>query len=256
MESLVEASKLMNNLPPDTNTYLPMSGGTESLANLIYCKHDPDMVIFAGHWYMPQAGEFGEAMRWYSQAQAEYFNVPFGWDASSIPVGAGGVVSPIITAMSSFMTNILTFSQYPWRWFIISGSAEDDMRWRLQMREYRKIMANYMSDCLDSSGVSLDALVKTPEIRNPMEFMTKAELLALIMREEPEAVNLIWTCSNPQGKIKVDGEMKGYAPCGKCFKCVELANAKKHAADAVFRYQEGKEYYSRTWREYCKSVKF
>jgi hypothetical protein len=255
MESLVEASKLMNNLPPDTNTYLPMSGGTESLANLIYCVNDPDMKVFAGHWYMPQAREFGEAMRWYSEAQAEFFGVPFGWDSSSIPVGAGGVVSPIITAMSSFMTNILTFSQYPWRWFIVSGSAEDDMRWRLQMREYRKIMANYMSDCLDSSGVSIEALVKTPEIRNPMEFMTKAELIALIMRYAPEAVNLIWTCPNPQGKIKVDGEMKGYAACGKCFKCMEQANAKKLAADAVFRYQEGKEYYSRTWREYCRTVR-
>jgi len=231
-----DQKRVYDSLDPLTNTYIPLSGGTESLANLVYCDYDPDCINMGGHWFMPQAGHFGEAMWIYSQKQAEYFNLPLTEAHSTVPVNRQ-VVSPIITGLSSVM-ELIVGQHVPLKWFIVSGSAEDDMRWRLQFREYRKIMANYLSDCLDSSGVELSALVTVPEIRNPLEFLTKAELIALIARKDKELLDLIWTCPYPKKKGP------DYIPCRRCNKCSELENAKKLAQDAVFRYQEGKRFLS------------
>ena len=131
----------------------------------------------------------------------------------------------------------------------MGANAEDDMRMRLQFREYRKIMALYASDCLDGTGVQLSAAREVPEVRNPLEFLTKSEMYALIMREEPKMLELMWTCILPKGEIKKDGKIIGYEPCKVCYKCQELEQAKKTAADGVFRYQEGVKYFSTIMKE-------
>jgi len=45
--------------------------------------------------------------------------------------------------------------------------------------------------------------------------------------------------------LKDNGKITGYIPCGVCYKCQELKQAKKTAADAVYRLQEGEKYFSR-----------
>ena len=51
---------------------------------------------------------------------------------------------------------------------------------------------------------------------------------------------------------KKNNKVVGYEPCGECYKCAELQQAKKTAADAVFRYQEGLKYFSTIMRDMKK----
>jgi hypothetical protein len=69
-------------------------------------------------------------------------------------------------------------------------------------------------------------------------------MYALIMREEPKMLELLWTCILPKGEIRKNGKLVGYEACNVCYKCQELEQAKKTAADGVFRYQEGIKYFS------------
>jgi len=70
-------------------------------------------------------------------------------------------------------------------------------------------------------------------------------MYALIIREEPRLLDTIWSCITPKGTLKdKEGNITGYVPCETCYKCAELEQAKKTAADAVFRYQEGIKYFS------------
>ena len=233
---------------PRTNAYMPLSAGVESTATLLYAVKDPEIFPWCVHWYEPRYGMFADAMAFYSRKQAEYFNLPYGNDTSLLSTIGHTRESPIIiNGLSAFMQCVIgSPGKFKFKWFMMGGNAEDDMRMRLQFREYRKIMINYLSDCLDSSGVVFSAIQEVPEIRNPLDFMTKAEMLSLIMRHDPKLYEMIWYCIFPQGTLHGENdEIVGYVPCGKCYKCGEFQAANKLAKDAVFRYQEGKEYYTR-----------
>ena len=231
----------------DCNAYMPLSAGVESTATLLYAVKDPEIKPFCVHWYEPRYGPFADAMAFYSRKQAEYFNLPYGNDTSMLStIGYTREVPIIVSGLSSFMGCVLGApGGIKWKWFMLGGNAEDDMRMRLQFREYRKIMINYLSDCLDTSGVHFDAIRDVPEVRNPLDFMSKAEMLSLIMRHDPNLYKMIWTCISPKGTLTKDDEITGYIPCGECYKCGEFKAAHKLAKDAKFRYQEGKEYYTR-----------
>ena len=236
----------INNADPRTNTYMPLSAGVESTAALIYTQRDPDMHPFCVYWYDQRYGMFSDAMAFYTQKQAEFYNLPYGNDKSMLSVLPHTREVPIIVSgLSSFMSVVLGApGGIKFKWFMMGANAEDDMRMRLQFREYRKIMALYMSDCLDGTGVKLSACRETPEVRNPLEFLTKSEMYALIMREEPKMLELLWTCILPKGEIRKNGKLVGYEACNVCYKCQELEQAKKTAVDGVFRYQEGIKYFS------------
>ena len=233
---------------PDVNTYMPLSAGIESTAALLYAVRDPRLKPFCVHWYEQRYGLFADAMAFYTQKQAEYFNLPYGNDMSMLSMLPYTKEVPIIVSgLSAFMSVVLGQpGGAKLKWFMMGANAEDDMRMRLQFREYRKIMATYASDTLDGSGVDIDKVIDTvPQILNPLDFLTKAEMYALIIRHEPKLLDTIWTCFMPQGVLKgKDGEVTGYVPCKECYKCAELEQAKKTAADAVFRFQEGEKYFS------------
>ena len=251
LKSTDDIVNAINNADPRTNTYMPLSAGVESTAALIYAQRDPDMHPFCVYWYEQRYGLFADAMAFYTQKQAEYFNLPYGNDKSMLSALPHTREIPIIVSgLSSFMSGVLGApGGIKFRWFMMGANAEDDMRMRLQFREYRKIMALYASDCLDGTGVQLSAAREVPEVRNPLEFLTKSEMYALIMREEPKMLELMWTCILPKGAIKKDGKIIGYEPCKVCYKCQELEQAKKTAADGVFRYQEGVKYFSTIMKE-------
>lgn len=233
---------------PDCNTYMPLSAGIESTAALLYAVRDPSLKPFCVHWYEQRYGLFADAMAFYTQKQAEYFNLPYGNDKSMLSMLPNTKTVPIIVSgLSSFMSMCIAQpGGINFKWFMMGANAEDDMRMRLQFREYRKIMATFESDSLDGTGISLKATIdNVPQVINPLDFLTKAEMYALIIREDPGLLDLIWTCFLPKGTLKNDkGEVTGYVPCGECHKCGELQQAKKTAADAVFRYQEGVKYFS------------
>jgi len=232
---------------PRTNAYMPLSAGVESTATLLYAVKDPEIFPWCVHWYEPRYGPFADAMAFYSRKQAEYFNLPYGNDTSMLStIGYTREVPIIISGLSAFMSIILgSPGKFKFKWFMMGGNAEDDMRMRLQFREYRKIMINYLSDCLDSSGAHFNAIRDVPEVRNPLDFMSKAEMLSLIMRHDPNLYEMIWSCPFPKGTLTKDDEITGYIPCGECYKCGEFKAAHKLASDAKFRYQEGKEYFTR-----------
>ena len=240
------AAAIMKN--PEVNTYIPVSAGIESTAALIYAVRDPDLKPFCVHWYEQRYGLFADAMAFYTQKQAEYFNLPYGNDKSMLSMLPHTKEVPIIVSgLSSFMSMALAQpGGIKFKWFMMGANAEDDMRMRLQFREYRKIMATYASDVLDGSGVDIRKVIEDiPQVLNPLDFLTKSEMYALIIREEPALLDTIWSCIVPKGTLKdKQGKITGYVPCGECFKCHELQQAKKTAADAVFRYQEGIKYFS------------
>ena len=76
------AAAIMKN--PEVNTYMPVSAGIESTAALIYAVRDPDLKPFCVHWYEQRYGLFADAMAFYTQKQAEYFNLPYGNDKSML----------------------------------------------------------------------------------------------------------------------------------------------------------------------------
>ncbi len=227
------------------NAYMPISAGIESTATLLFAARDPDIVPFCCHWYEDRYGPFADAMAFYSRKQAEHFDMAFGNDKSMLSaIGYTREVPIIISGLSAFMSVCIGApGGHHIKWFMMGANAEDDMRMRLQFREYRKIMANFMSDCLDSSGVSVEAMMEIPEIRNPLDFLSKAEMISFIMRHDPKLYKLIWTCPYPKDVLKVDGKVTGYVPCGECNKCLELKAAEKTAMDAKFRFQEGIKYF-------------
>ena len=233
---------------PDVNTYMPLSAGIESTAALLYAVRDPRLKPFCVHWYEQRYGLFADAMAFYTQKQAEYFNLPYGNDMSMLSMLPHTKEVPIIVSgLSAFMSVVLGQpGGAKLKWFMMGANAEDDMRMRLQFREYRKIMALYSSDVLDGTGVDLDKVIEDiPQILNPLDFLTKAEMYALIVRHEPKLLDTIWTCFMPKATLKdKEGNITGYVPCGECYKCAELEQAKKSAADGVFRYQEGIKYFS------------
>jgi len=232
---------------PRTNTYMPVSAGIESTAALVYAARDPELHPFCVHWYEQRYGLFADAMAFYTQKQAEFFKLPYGNDKSMLSMLPHTREVPIIVSgLSAFMTVVLGQpGGIKFKWFMMGANAEDDMRMRLQFREYRKIMALYSSDVLDGSGVDLKEVRQVPQILNPLDFLTKSEMYALIIRECPEMLDMVWTCFQPKGTLKgKDGKITGYIPCNTCYKCAELEQAKKTAADAVFRYQEGIKYFS------------
>tara|TARA_B100001778_G_scaffold110137_2_gene90135 strand:+ start:4519 stop:5334 length:816 start_codon:yes stop_codon:yes gene_type:complete len=251
LKSTEEMAKAIEKADPRTNTYMPLSAGIESTAALVYAAKDPNLHAFCVHWYEQRYGMFADAMAFYTQKQAEYFNLPYGNDMSMLSLLPHTKEVPIIVSGLSAFMSVVTGQPggFKLKYFMMGANSEDDMRMRLQFREYRKICATYLSDSLDGSGVKLDAVREVPQIINPLDFLTKAELYALIVREAPEMLDLIWTCFNPQGTLKEDGKVVGYVPCGKCYKCMELEQAKRTAADAVFRLQEGEKYFSRILKD-------
>ena len=71
-------AKAIEKADPRTNTYMPLSAGIESTAALVYAAKDPNLHAFCVHWYEQRYGLFADAMAFYTQKQAEYFDLPYG----------------------------------------------------------------------------------------------------------------------------------------------------------------------------------
>ena len=233
-----------------TNTYVPVSGGCESAWALSYSHYHKDHFPAVVHWYDPRYGLFADASLFYAKKQADYYGYTLVWDSSRLSeIGYTTEIPIIVTGIASFMTVALGKPHgMQLKWIMSGANSEDDLRMRIMFREYRKIMACIESDALDASNISYEVLGQTPQLISPGEFLTKSEMLAMMMTRDPNLVELIWTCPKPKGVLKSKDEITGYVPCGACYKCLEFEAARKNAQDAVMRYAMGVEYYSKFWR--------
>lgn len=248
---------VIRKLDTRTNTYVPISGGVESAWALCYALNNPDMIPIGAHWYDIIYGKtYADASMFYARKQCEYLGIPFIWDESrgqSDIMGYEKTVPVVYSGMSAFMSLWLGQPRgIKFKWFLSGANAEDDMRTSLFFRPYRKLMALGQSEALDGTDLKWSEFYKTPEIICPGDFLTKAEMLGMIMAHDPKLLELIWTCTKPKGVLKKDGDITDYVPCNKCNKCLEYKNAREMAQEASVRWSEHIEYYARWHRHQRK----
>lgn len=241
---------------PDTNCYVPLSGGLESLWGLRYAVAHPDLVPIAAHWYDETWGkQFADASLFYAKKQAEYFGIPFGWDSSSFQTNEIPTKYPIpvfFSGMSAFMAQSMAEPKgIKFKYIISPANAEDRQELPVYFRPYRKNIAMYKSRAWDGTAVTWDALRETPLLIEPGTMLTKVEMTAMLMQSDPNVMPYVWTCFHPAA-LKVDDEITGYKACRKCRKCLELDNALNVAEEANQRYTAGMEYYAKFRRHKTK----
>ena len=68
------------------------------------------------------------------------------------------------------------------------------------------------SRSLDLHGLHPRHLLSAPVSLFPFEWMTKSEMVSLIMKDHPQILDMVWTCSR---------DFTDEGPCGVCTKCLE-----------------------------------
>ena len=232
--------KTVDSLPDKTNTYLPISAGVESTAALLYCMNDPDIHPFCVSWYDPALGDYSDATILYAEKMCALYDLPLVVYMTAIPTEK--TVPVICAGINAWMITVIGFDRFDWKWWMGSSNSEDDKRMIQQFQEYRRILSQHYSDSLDGHGFDVASIIKTPEIRFPLEYMSKSELLAFIIQTDKRAYELLWTCGSPKATLKEEGEITGYLPCGRCKKCIEYKGAETRALEAVHRVAVGTTY--------------
>jgi len=125
---------------------------------------------------------------------------------------------------------ILGNPQYRWTHVIGPGMSEDCMQQRVQFKYVQRVVAARWSNNFELSGIDWNHYTKMPQFLFPNEYLTKAEVVAILFNKYPEVMKMIWTCVDPTKEGK---------PCLKCHKCVEYRAAKDAAKRARRRVQEG-----------------
>ena len=121
--------------------------------------------------------------------------------------------------------------QINFKWHVWGANADDSFRQRLQLRYPLRAMMAGRSRSLDLHGLQPHHVLQAPVSLFPFEWMTKSEVVSLLMKDNPALLDLVWTCS---------GDFKDDIPCGVCTKCLEWKYAKHVAKKSVYKVQEGK----------------
>lgn len=258
MSELTDSELAYASASPDTNTYAPLSAGVESLWGLKYAVTNPDLVPLAAHWYDESQGpQFADASLFYAKKQAEYLGVPFVWDKSRGQTTNFDIkhATPVFfSGMSAFMSQCISNPHgINFKYIINGANSEDRQELGLYFRSWRKVIAMFKSQAWDGTNVKWEALPETPLCIDPGSFLTKIEMVAMLMQSDPKLMELVWTCIRPSGALKRGDEIVGYQACGKCFKCLEFQNALYIASEANLRYTAGMEYYAKFKRHELKT---
>ena len=258
MSDLTDSELAYASASPDTNTYAPLSGGLESLWGLKYAIADPHLVPLAAHWYDESQGRlYADASLFYSRKQAEYLGVPFVWDKSrgqNTNFNLTRNVPVFFSGMSAFMAQCIANPHgINFKYLINGANSEDRQELGLYFRSWRKVIAMFKSSAWDGTNINWEALAETPMCIDPGSFLTKIEMVAMLMQTDPKLMELVWTCVHPTSTLKVGDEIVGYEACGKCWKCLEYTNALTVASEANVRYSAGVEYYAKFKRHEFKT---
>ena len=222
----------MVKIPKETDSIVNLSGGFECLAALWYAKkkgYNPVCLAL----YNPNAkGKFADAELRAAQKQAEYFDVPLIVDdKSSLPQETNVGNYSVLQGQSAIAMLIQGNRQINFKWHIWGANADDSLRQRLQLRYPMRAMMSGRSRSLDLHGLKSHHIINAPISLFPFEWLTKSEMVSLIMKDNPNILDLVWSCS---------GDFKDDIPCGVCIKCLEWKYAKHVAKKSIYKVQEGK----------------
>ena len=167
-----------------------------------------------------------------AQKQADYFNIPLiVYNKSSLPQETNINNYSVLQGQSAIAMLIQGNRQINFKWHIWGANADDSFRQRLQLRYPLRAMMAGRSRSLDLHGLQPHHVIQAPVSLFPFEWMTKSEVVSLLMKDNPSLLDLVWTCS---------GDFKDDIPCGVCTKCLEWKYAKHVAKKSVYKVQEGK----------------
>lgn len=222
----------MVKIPEDTDTIINLSGGFECLAALWYAKNKGYKPVCLALYNPNAKGRFADAELKAAKLQAKYFKVPLIVDdKSSLPQETNVNNYPVLQHQSAVAMLIQGNRHIQFKWHIWGANADDSFRQRLQLRYPLRAMMAGRSRTLDLHGLHPSHLLSAPISLFPFEWMTKSEMVSLIMKDNPRILELVWTCS---------GEFTDDKPCGVCTKCLEWKYAKHVAKKSLHKVQEGK----------------
>ena len=222
----------MVKIPEDTDTIVNLSGGFECLAALWYAKKKGYKPVCLALYNPNAKGRFADAELEAAKLQAKYFKVPLVVDdKSSLPQETDVNNYSVLQGQSAIAMLIQGNRHINFKWHIWGANADDSFRQRLQLRYPLRAMMAGRSRSLDLHGLHPKHLITAPVSLFPFEWMTKSEMVSLIMKDNPRILELVWTCS---------GEFTDDKPCGVCTKCLEWKYAKHVAKKSLHKVQEGK----------------
>ena len=222
----------MVKIPKETDSIVNLSGGFECLAALWYAKKKGYKPVCLALYNPNAKGKFADAELRAAQKQANYFNIPLIVDnKSSLPQETNINNYSVLQGQSAIAMLIQGNRQINFKWHIWGANADDSFRQRLQLRYPLRAMMAGRSRSLDLHGLQPHHVIQAPVSLFPFEWMTKSEVVSLLMKDNPSLLDLVWTCS---------GDFKDDIPCGVCTKCLEWKYAKHVAKKSVYKVQEGK----------------
>lgn len=216
----------------DIDTVMTISGGTECAAALLWAVKkglkpvavhlasmaDPENVLNAGI----------EA----SKKQCEHLGVPLIIDRVDIPQKKKNLFA-VYQWQTALLHVIKGNPQCKIKYMVWGANAEDSFRQRIQLRMPNRIMAVDNDDILEAIQVQFHTVLDLPINLFPFEWMTKVELVSLLIRTDKKLYDMIFSCNNPT---------KDYKACGRCRKCLEKDFSEQMALQAKLRIQESVDY--------------
>ena len=222
----------MVKIPKETDSIVNLSGGFECLAALWYAINKGYKPVCLALYNPNAKGRFADAELRAAKLQAKYFKVPLVVDdKSSLPQETDVNNYSVLQGQSAIAMLIQGNRHIKFKWHIWGANADDSFRQRLQLRYPLRAMMAGRSRSLDLHGLNPRHLLSAPISLFPFEWMTKSEMVSLIMKDNPGILEMVWTCS---------GDFTDEGPCGVCTKCLEWKYAKHVAAKSLYKVQEGK----------------
>lgn len=197
-------------IPKETDCIVNLSGGFECLAALWYAKQKGWNPVGLALYNPMKKKNFADKELLAAKNQAAYFEIPLVVSESTIPQENDINNYPVLQHQSAVAQLIQGNRQINFKYIIWGANADDSFRQRLQLRyPFRAMMAG-RSRTLDLHGVKPHHILSCPVNIFPFEWMTKSEMIAMILQSNRGLINLIWTCSSDLEE-----------PCGTCTKCME-----------------------------------
>lgn len=218
----------------DIDSIIPCGGGIETAAAVAWA---------VGQGYKPVL--FTEVLDRKSPAQkgmtraseyiAKYFDLEFFISYNDVPM-ENESVPPSDYMIHNPIKLILGNPSLRFKYFICGGNSEDSLQQRIQVRYIQKLVAARWSNQWDMHGLDWRHFLKVPHALFPMEYLTKSEIISIMMRKHPDLVKNTWTCIRP---VK---EENNYKQCGQCPKCNEWSSALRQAKNSNIKVMEGRKY--------------
>ena len=224
----------------NVDTLVTVSGGMECAAALLWSLKKGLKPV--GVHLFNKNKDFAEADLFFAQKQCDLLGVRLIVDEVDLP--RSKPITAVFQWQTACSTLVVANPHIDWKYCVWGSNSEDSWRQRQGLKYASMMQACEYAGSLDRHGVTMEALTRIPVNLFPFEFLTKSEIASILLRENKEITNLIWSCAAYSKIAKVGEKIVDYIPCGKCSKCIERKSAFTTARNAQFRIQEGKDYES------------